>query len=70
MRIYSVDTLNGEHIEYVISNTAYFGNYGENVSISDIGDYLCDSDIRDIIDNEIEEDEETKQLLRKEYQLC
>lgn len=69
LNIYSVDTLEGDHIEYVVASDPNFGNYGENVMIADI-DECCLSKkvIKQIIEEELdEEDERIKKKLKRRY---
>ena len=71
MRIYSVDTLSGDHLYYTVANTSYeaMGNHGPNVTVVDIGECLSDKEIEEVVDNDLDEDEETLNELRKEYGL-
>ena len=69
LRIFSVDSLDGEHIDLVVAENSHFGNYGENISIVDIDECFDDEEIRDIILNDLDESEETKKELLRNYGL-
>lgn len=68
LNIYSVDTLEGDHIEYVVASDPNFGNYSENVMVADI-DECCLSKkvIKQIIEEELDEDEDTRKKLKRRY---
>ena len=71
MRLYSIDTLYGDHIGYTIANseTEAMGNNGENVTVIDVADVYSPREIQEIIDEELDESEDVIQALLAEYEL-
>ena len=72
LNIYSVDSLYGDHIEYVVAsswgNACLMVNPTENITVTDI-DECCVSKkvLKQIIDEELDEDEETLKKLKRRY---
>ena len=62
MRIYSIDTLFGDHLEYSLSDECW----NENITVIDIAECMSDDEIREVIDDEFSE---FKDELYKEYGL-
>ena len=67
MRVYTVDTLYGDHLYCCIGDP---GSWSENIITADIAD-VCndDEEIRDIIMNELDESEDVIKELLHEYGL-
>ena len=62
MRIYSIDTLFGDHLEYSLSDECW----NENITVTDIEECYSLSEIKQIIDSEFYQ---MRDELYKEYGL-
>lgn len=69
LRVYTIDKTYGDHVGYEVASSEYDAcpNCGRETTVCDICYCYSDDEIRDIIDNELDVDEDTKKELKESY---